>query len=461
MPKRISQAGSFLLDKENPMKNIGRVLLAFGLVALLGLAFVPPAYAFDGREGDKVVVAADEVIVDDLYVTAQEFVLDGTVIGDVVAMTQVSTINGTVDGDLMAAGQTIIVNGTVTGAIRMAGSVLLLGQNASVGGDIIGAGYSLEVKQGSTIGQDMVFAGGQILLAGDVFRNVQVATGAFELHGAVGGDVTAEVGEAGQAGPPPTMFMPPSPVSVPSVKPGLTLDKAARIEGNLQYTQTRELKFPAGVIAGKVTRREPVIDQTTPRPETTAEKVSRWGINLLRNAITLILIGLFLLWLFPYFMRNLSGKLQSALWPSLGWGAVTYAGFFFLLLVILAGMIGGGLLFGLLTLGGLAGTIVWLGILALFALIVGFVLMTSFVAKIVFGQALGRWFLTRIHSPLAEHRFWPMLIGVTLTVAVIALLSFPLIPGFLGGLLNFAVILFGLGALWLWNRERMSLRPVG
>jgi len=53
-----------------------------------------------------------------------------------------------------------------------------------------------------------------------------------------------------------------------------------------------------------------------------------------------------------------------------------------------------------------------------------------------------------------------MVIGVTITVAVIALLSFPLIPGFLGWLLNFAVILFGLGALWLWGRERMAGRLI-
>jgi hypothetical protein len=79
----------------------------------------------------------------------------------------------------------------------------------------------------------------------------------------------------------------------------------------------------------------------------------------------------------------------------------------------------------------MAATIVWVGILSLFALILRFVLVTSFVAKIVFGQAVGRWLLIRANSPLAEHRFWPMVIGVVLTVAVIALFQFPLIPGFL------------------------------
>jgi len=439
-----------------------KFLSVLALVALLALLLASPAQAFDGRSGDKIVIASDEVVNDDLYVTAEEFTLDGTVNGDVIGIGRIITINGMVDGDVMAAGQTIVVNGTITGAIRMAGSVLMLGETASVEGDIIGAGYSLEVQEGSVVGQDIVFAGGQILLAGDVARNVQVATGAFELRGSVGGNVKADVGEsdAGYAGPPPNLFMPQSSVPVPTVKSGLTIDPSAKIEGDLEYTQTRELTFPTGVVAGKITHNEPAVDEATPRPETTNEKVLKWAVNVLRTSVTLILIGLFLLWLFPAFMYSLSTKLQTAFLPSLGWGIVAYAGFFFMLLLTIVVMVLGGLLFGVLTLGGLAGTLVGLGILTLFALILSFVLITAFVAKIVFGQALGKWILANANSPLAEHRVWPMVIGVIITVAVIALLSFPLIPGFLGGLLNFVVVLFGLGALWLWARERMARRPV-
>lgn len=439
-----------------------KLVSMLALLAVLLLTFARPASAFDGRSGERIVIESDEVINDDLYVTAGEFVLDGTVNGDLIAMGQTITVNGTVDGDVMAAGQTVVINGTVTGAIRMAGSVLRLSDTASIGGDIIGAGYSLEAQEGSAIGQDIVFAGGQILLAAEVARNVQVATGAFELRGSVGGNVTAEVGEAGAgyAGPPPTLFMPPSSVSTPTVKPGLTIDPSAKIEGNLEYTQAKELTFPAGVIAGQITRNQPATNQTATRQETAGERVMKWVANILRASVTLILLGLLLLWLFPSFLQGWGAKLQTALWPSLGWGAVAYAAFFVALLITVIVMIFGGLLFGVLTLGGLAGTIVWLGLLALFALILGFVLVTSFVAKIAFGQALGKWFLSRVNSPLAEHRFWPMIIGVIVTVGVIALFSFPLIPGFLGWLLNFAIILAGLGALWLWGRERMARRPV-
>jgi cytoskeletal protein CcmA (bactofilin family) len=440
------------------MNRVSKLFFLSSLLALLVLTLATPVSAFDGRSGENIVIEINEVINDDLYVTAETFVLDGTVNGDLIAMGQTITINGQVDGDVMAAGQTIVVNGTVTGAMRMAGSILLLDEQASIGGDIIAAGYSLETREGSGIGQDLVFTGGQTLLAGDVARNVQAATGAFELRGAVGGNVNAGVGEAdaGFAGPPPTLFMPPSSISVPTVNPGLTIDQSAKIEGNLEYTQSRELDVPAGVVVGEVTRRESGMNTAAAPQETTGQRILNWGLNALRTSITLI--GLFLLWLFPRFLQGSSLKLQSSTWPSLGWGVAAYIVFFLVVLLIIVATIVGGLLFGLLTLGGLAGTTVFVGILSLFALILGFVLVTSFVAKIVFGQALGKWLLSRANSPLAEHRFWPMVIGVVLTVAVIALFRFPFIPGFLGGLLNIVVVLFGLGALWLWERERLTRR---
>jgi cytoskeletal protein CcmA (bactofilin family) len=443
------------------MNRTSKLFVVFSLLALFLLTRTTPASAFDGRSGDNIVIKSGEVIDDDLYITAGTFVLDGTVNGDLIALGRTITINGKVDGDVMAAGQTIVVNGTVTGAVRMAGSVLLISEQASVGGDIIAAGYSLETKEGSKIGQDLVYSGSQILLAGSVARNVQAAAQAFELRGAVTGNVNADVGEAdgGYAGPSPMLFMPQSSIPVPTVNPGLTITQSAKVQGNLKYQQSKELAFPAGVIAGKVTRTQPATNTAAVPQETTGQRILTWGLNALRASITLILIGLFLIWLFPNFMQGWSRKLQSAVWPSLGWGVATYIIFFLALLLIVVLIILGGLLFGVLTLGGVAGTIISVGVLSFLAILLGFVLVTSFVAKIVFGQALGRWLLARVNSPLVEHRFWPMVIGVVATVAVIALFRFPLIPGFLGTLLNFVVILFGLGALWLWGRERLARRP--
>jgi hypothetical protein len=164
----------------------------------------------------------------------------------------------------------------------------------------------------------------------------------------------------------------------------------------------------------------------------------------------------------PIFLNAVSGQIQAQTWPSLGWGAIAWAAFFFALLLIVIVMIAGGIIFGVLTLGGISGTIIWLGILSLFALIVLFVLATAYVSKIVVGAALGKWILGKTNPALAAHKFWPMILGVTLIAIVIALFRFPLVPlGFFGWLINFVVVLFGLGALWLWGRERLSRQPAG
>lgn len=444
------------------MFKTSKLLSAALLLMLLSLTIATPAYAFDGRGGDKVIIQSGQVISDDLYAGANEFVLDGTVNGDTVAFGQIVTINGTVNGDLITAAQTVVVNGTVTGSVRMAGSVLFVGERAKIGGDLLGAGYSLEVRRGATIGRDAVFATGQTLLGSDIGRNVIAYTGGLELDGDVAGNVTARVGEANEnrQGVPPTVFGGQSTVTVPIVKQGLSIDPEAKISGNLDYTQNGDLVFPAGVVAGKITREIQPEQMKEPTPEQTAtQKIVDWIWKSGRSLITLLLIGLFMLWLFPIFTRAVSDELEQKPLPSLGWGVVAYAGFFFMLLLVLFVMILGAIIFGLLTLGGLSATIVFVGLLSLFGLVLAFVLATSFFAKIFFGIALGKWILAKTGSPIANHRYWPMVIGVAITVAVVALLTFPLIPGALGWLLNFAIVLFGLGAIWLWVRGRTA-KPV-
>jgi hypothetical protein len=178
--------------------------------------------------------------------------------------------------------------------------------------------------------------------------------------------------------------------------------------------------------------------------------------------VTLVLLGLLLGWLAPRFLKGSASRIETQAWPSLGWGAVAWAAFFFALLLIVIVMIAGGLLFGALTLGGLSGTVIWLGILAIFTLSVLFVLATAYITKIVVGTALGKWVLSKINPDLAEHKYWPMILGVVLIVVVVGMFRFPMLPlGFFGWLLNFIIVLFGLGALWIWGRDRIGKPPVG
>lgn len=447
------------------MSRIQKMFSLLALAGLLALGFAAPVRAFDGRSGENVVIAADQVIEDDLYVGANEFTLDGTVKGDLIVGGSVITINGTVEGDLWAAGQVIVINGVVADDARIAGAGLQLGGNAQVGDDLLAAGASLETKPGSMVEGDLLVGAAQSLLAGEVKGDVMAGAGALELAGAFGGDVKAYVDqtEATADEPSPNVFMQQQiPLVLPSVSSGLTVTEGAKIAGNLEYSSTYTMDFPSGAVGGQANRVDPKVDAQVYVPSTPAQKVGAWALDLLRTVVTLALFSLLLAWLASPFLRTSAGKVQSQPWPSLGWGAVAWAAFFFAVLVIVVVMAMGGVIFGMLTLGGVSGVIIWLGILLIFALSVAFVLATAYVTKIVVGAALGKWVLGRFNPDLAEHKFWPVVTGVTLIALVVGLFKFPLLPlGFFGWLLNFAVILFGLGALWLWGRERLGMQPAG
>jgi cytoskeletal protein CcmA (bactofilin family) len=436
------------------MKRTGwrKLIGVVALAVMLALLIAPAALAMDPREGDNVVIGASEVINDDLYVGATNFTLDGVVKGDVVAVGETVTINGTVEGSLLAAGRSIIINGTVKNTARVAGAAITLGEKARIGGDVLAAGYSLETKAGSTVARDLAFAGSQALAAGDVTRRGWVAGNGFELRGKFGGDLRVYMSDAQDMGPvSPSTYIPNLP-AVPTVPNALHLAPGAKVGGNLDYTAIADIPTPEGV-AGKVTRHAPPVrdqkqvsfDPERAAPASAGMAVLFWLWDRTRRLIALFLVGLLMAFVFPLWTRRLMDTVQQKPLPSLGWGFVAmiaaFAGFIviFLVTLLLA------LLFGAITLGGLVGTIIGLGLLATVALGVVFGLAVTYVAPIVISYLLGRLIFSWAKlSPVLE-TLLALFVGLLVYVLVTA------IPCF-GWLIGFVAVLMGLGALWMWAR---------
>ncbi|PWH16822.1 MAG: hypothetical protein DDG60_03485 [Anaerolineae bacterium] len=421
------------------------VLTLFVLLAVI----VTPVLAFDERGGEEITIGAEEVIEDDLYVMGQTITLNGTIKGDLVAAASVITINGTVEGDLIAAGQAIIIKGTIRDDARLAAGAILLDEKATIGSDLIAAGGSLETKVDSSVAQDVIFTGGQARLAGQITRNLKIGVGGAELLGKVGGNANITAGDPKQEQSGPLVFLPDSPIPLPNVGPGLKIDPQAKIEGTLEYVSPHEIPLPSG-IAGRVQRLEPAIaPQEETIPHTPAERFISGLFDMLRNLVSLFLVGLALVGLFPRFMQANAEQVRTAPLPAFGWGIVSWAAFFFSITLIVVTMLVGGLTFGILTLNRLSAAIVWTGVLLLFLLILGFVLSSTFLAKIIVALIGGQLLLQRLKPEWAEHRIWPLLLGVTLFALLAA------IP-MLGNLVNILAILLGLGALWLYGYNRFK-----
>ena len=427
--------------------NGSKLFLLFGVALLAALLFAPPAGAIETRSGDDVVIGSDEVVKDDLYVGADNVTVDGTVEGDLVAGGGTIRVNGTVEGDLIAAGQTVIVNGAVEDDARIAGQALVIGEDARIADDLISGAYSLESKPGSTVGGELIYGGYQALLAGTVDQNVRGGMGALELDGEVGGNVNVGVGGA-NGEPTGVQFAPNPEVTIPNVEPGLTLTDSARVGGNLNYeSSARGDIAPGAEIAGNVNYQKVAADEAAEPGPTGVTAVL---LDSARRFVTLLLVGLLLVWVAPRLVRGASDTLRGRLLISLGWGVLDFALVAVVALLVVLATVLLALVFGLVTLGGLAAAIIGLGTLAEVLLAVTFLIAIGFLAPVVVSFLGGRMLLGWALPDRAEDRVLPLAVGLILYVLLRA------IP-ILGVLVAIAVALIGLGALsvWIW----MKLKP--
>ena len=442
-------------------KNVQWLSVGILVLALLLLtALIAPAMAGETRSGQEVTVKTGEVVPDDLYCFAEIITVDGTVEGDLIAAGKEIHINGTVEGDLIGAAQTIIINGKVGDDARIAGFELRISENGQVGDDINAAGFSLVAQEGSQIGGDVYVVGRQVELSGQLDGNLLGSMDALEIAGTVTGDVTVDVSAADggleQMGPVAQLF------PVPLLPSGLQIADTAKINGKLTYTSPG-----IGNISSEAQVKQEVYQTPAPvaTPEETIEPtevkapdvvgpiaillgILWWIIQILRRFITLVVIALLLVWLVPTVVPHVASKLKEKPWPSLGWGCLVEIVFFIAMPIIFVLIIAIGLFLGLLTLGGLQGYFISLGLVlqALIAVIFGIV--TAYVTKIVVAYFVGNWVWEQVKFKPTNNIIWPTLIGIVLFVIV---RSIPILGWFIG----WAVMLFGLGALWLWLHNRL------
>ena len=241
---------------------------------------------------------------------------------------------------------------------------------------------------------------------------------------------------------------------MPSIPGGLTLGPDASIGGDLNYKACCETSLPSGVVGGNVEFTELVreVEQKEREPKPALSPlafVGRWFMRQVRRLVTLLLVGAVMMWLLPNWTREVSEVVQRRPLPSLGWGVVAIAAFVLAMLVILIATILLTVVFGVVTLGGLAGRIAVLGVLSMATAAFGFSLTWAYVTKILISMLLGRLIFKLFGSPASEHRWWPMLLGV-LIFAILA--AVPV----LGWLVTLAAVFFGLGAIWIWCRDRLA-----
>ncbi|MFQ3683547.1 bactofilin family protein [Roseiflexus sp.] len=424
-----------------------RLAMLLAIVALLVLALAPASVAaVDRRSGDRVVIGANETITGDLLVTAATVIIDGRVVGDVVAVAQTIEINGVIEGDLLAGGGGVILNGTVTDDVRVAAAIVRLDPQARIGDTLLGTGASIEMLPGSVMGGSLIFGGMQALLSGRIDDDVVFAGNSLLLRGFVGGNVEAIV-DSTTAPTWISQMRVEGIASPPSAPAGLTVDREARIGGDLMYTNSMPATIPAGVVAGQVRFTE------EPRATSPQPTIADWLLDVARRFAGLFLLGLILVWLAPRILQGTAGELETRPIASLGWGVVSILAVTLTFTIVTLTTVVAAIMLSVVKLSGLMGIIVATGVIVALALVVLTILAAAYIVQIVVGFEVGRQILLRTQPAWVERPYAPLAVGLMLLVVLAAL------PG-IGWSIGLVTVLLGLGALWMFGRDSFTRQPI-
>jgi hypothetical protein len=454
--------------------SIGQCIIAITLLGIFLMGVASPVYAAEIINNEDI--QAGETIDDDVLLSGQNPVVDGTVNGLLLAAGETVTINGTIHGDVIAFGQTVTVsegaqidgnlftgasmvyvNGKIDGSVFGGSSAMTVEGKTQVGRNLFYGGYSLKTEPGSKVNRDLFVGGYQALLDGEIGRDLKAGAGAVELDGKVGRDAVLEVGDSSNTNEPtfvPFMNQPGMPASV---RPGIRVAKTASIGGTLKYTAKQnqssaiEVKPEGGVVFQTPVPTES--EQVQARKVEAVPSILRTLLDVFRNIVTLLILGALALWLIPALFKRTVFQAQNKPLPSAGVGflavIVGYGGAVLAALVIILL----GIFIAVITLGGLSQAIFGVGMTGLALIVAVFTLLVTYGSKLIVSYLVGELLVMRV-APNASHpQIWALITGVVIYALLAA------IP-ILGWLISLAVTLIGLGAMWYAFRSGRTAAPV-
>ncbi len=371
-------------------------------VLLLLFGAVSPVQAQGIVSGDTV--PAGVTVDDDLILFGETVTIDGDVNGNVFALGGTVTVNGKVDGSLYALSQQVLVNGEVTDGVYGSALELVFGPEGKVGRNVAFLGLSVGMPEGATIGRDL--------------------TGIFILGAQFAGDVERET----------TAVIGPLEV--------------VRLIIRLFDIQAPPFLAPQTIVPAGMKLASPVPYDLPQQGIVDTLLMQRWLVFIVRDYVSLLLVGLLVLWLFPTPLKRWGNKVMKAPFSSLGLG----------LAIVIVGGIGLALLWALilavaLGLGriGFSGLGTAMGLLGFFAVstagAVLFVIVT-FISKLVFAFQAGFLILKRYERTGFWYRLGVLALGLLIYVLLAA------IP-YIGWAVAVVVMLLGTGAVFLvFNDDR-------
>lgn len=393
-------------------------------------------------------VPKETTIEGNLYAFCRDLIIEGRVDGSVFAASFTTDISGEIGENLYLLGVDAALRGAIDGDIHFAGISFIVHPNTQFGDTNYNAlSLSSELQRGVELPGSVVGLGYQLLIEGNVARDVDYWGSVLSLDGWVRGDISATVGDVRRTGTASQIgtllvFL---PNRIELSDPGLFFGDRARIDGDLEYTAYESVDV-AAVVRGMTTYTQRVdtnvIGNLTDE-EVRAEAINNYLSLVVREFLTLTILGAVMITVLPTLVQTVLIYVRRRPVTSAGIGVMTFTLSFpvFLLTLALSVLViavlslipinglllASGLLFGLVNLGGVS----------------LFYFVAIYVSRVIIVIAIGRWIVHQF-NPRSTFTMWmiSLAIGALLVSLVVSL---PVI----GLILNGIALFIGLGAIFI------------
>ncbi len=315
---------------------------------------------------------------------------------------KVTNITSPVDRDLFAAGSQVSVDTTVSGDAYVAGSEVNI--KGRLNGNLIVAGGTVTIS--GTVSKNLIIAGGQVIIDKSAVINGYVLGAGNELT--VSGTVNGPARFAGNS---------------------FSLTNTAQIAGDLEvYSESSNID-PAAKILGekRITQAPQPQAQARNIPSRVGSEFSAFNLFLFLSQILVLIVLIRIL--APFIFTLVDSTLKSPL-AALGWGLIRLIILPFLALILLITIIG-----------------IPLGILTIF-----FYGLGLYLSVLISGMAVGRWLFQR--KWINNENFYLQSIVGYLIIFILGWIPF------VGPIIKFVALLFGLGLIFQWEKSLFSKKAV-
>jgi cytoskeletal protein CcmA (bactofilin family) len=343
----------------------------------------------EGESSHVIVLPSGSIYQGDYFAFGDSVEISGQVNGDVYILANQIVIDGKVNGDVIAAGGSLDISGVVAKNVRaLAGQVLISG---NIGNNVTAVAGNVQLLGSATVGNNAVITAGNVDLSAKIGSDVTVVASNLRISSYVSHNIQAYVGQ-------------------------LRITSKAHLAGSVDYRSSSLAWIDQGAtIQGEITHHPSLVHQLVKGTWIQGLLVGGKIVALLMNFVYSLVIGVILIKMFPKNLESALHILKTHPWKAFSWGLM--------LLILLP-------LASLILLMTILGVPFALTLIA--ANIIGF-----YTAKIYSVFWASNWIFGKFKFRI--HRI-PIL-----TVGLILYFFLTSIP-FLGIMISFAAMLFGLGA---------------